>query len=398
MEKDLKKDLEKDLMEGNDNSDRAGTKARGKAQGINMSEADDSGVRYYTAGGASYADGGPGSTAAPAKNNRFRNNLIVLGIIIVIIAAIGVGCNSATNRIIDKALGGGTGPTKLPSSPYIATLYVEGVIQSDNTDYFGSPIGYQHQWTLDEIDELIHDPDNRGLMIFVDSPGGGVYESDELYMKIKEYKEETGNPVYSVMGSMAASGGYYISAPCDKIIANRNCWTGSIGVLIGTIYDFSGLMERYGIKATTITSGPNKAMGDSTRPMTPEQKAIFQSLVDEAYDQFVGIVAEGRNMKVARVKEIADGRIYTAKQAMDIGLIDDIGTLEDAAADMQDLYDLDDCEIVDITPEEEPLFRTLFGAMSSIKSGGISEVEVLLRLAEKKSSSPVSYICETLIN
>ena len=113
-------------------------------------------------------------------------------------------------------------------------------------------------------------------------------------MKLKEYKEKTKRPVYAYMGSMAASGGYYISAPADMIFANRNCWTGSIGVTIGTLYDLSGFLERHGIKAVTIASGRNKSMGSIVDPLTDEQRRIFQSLVDEAYDQFVNIVAEER--------------------------------------------------------------------------------------------------------
>ena len=127
--------------------------------------------------------------------------------------------------------------TYSPKGPYIGVLFVEGSITSSNIDSWGIPFGYQHQFTLAKIDSLIDDSDNKGLILYVDSPGGGIYESDELYLKLVEYKELTGRPVYSYMGSMAASGGYYVSAPADKIIANRNCWTGSIGVTIGTIVD-----------------------------------------------------------------------------------------------------------------------------------------------------------------
>lgn len=101
-------------------------------------------------------------------------------------------------------------------------------------------------------------------------------------------------------------GGYYVSAGCDKIIANRNCWTGSIGVTLGTMYDVSELLDNLGIKTQTITSGANKAMGSSVEPMTKEQKQIYQSMVAEAYEQFTEIVAEGRNMSLSKVKKLAD--------------------------------------------------------------------------------------------
>lgn len=122
------------------------------------------------------------------------------------------------------------------------------------------------------------------MILFVNSPGGGVYESDELYLKIKEYQEQTECPVYAVMGSMAASGGYYISAPADKIVANRNTWTGSIGVTIGTLYDISGLLEQYGVKTETITAGRNKAMGSSVEPMTEEQETSSNLLLTMPID------------------------------------------------------------------------------------------------------------------
>ncbi|MFR0902395.1 MAG: signal peptide peptidase SppA [Anaerovoracaceae bacterium] len=168
---------------------------------------------------------------------------------------------------------------------------------------------YNHQYILNAIDAMIYDDNNKGLILYINTPGGSVYASDEVYLKIREYQEITGRPVYSSMQSQATSGGYYISAPCDKIIANRNCWTGSIGVTMGTFIDLSELLGNLGIKTETITSGDNKSMGSSTEPMTDEQRAIFQALIDEAYEQFVGIVAEGRGMTDAEVKN-SDGR-YT---------------------------------------------------------------------------------------
>lgn len=118
---------------------------------------------------------------------------------------------------------------------YIGTIYIEGTISEDADGT------YNHQYLLNAIDAMIADDENKGMILYVDTPGGSVFASDELYFKIKEYQEKTERPVYASMQSMAASGGYYISAPCDKIIANRNCWTGSIGVTLGTMYDISEL-------------------------------------------------------------------------------------------------------------------------------------------------------------
>ncbi len=279
--------------------------------------------------------------------------------------------------------------------PYIATIYVEGTIAKGQTDSFGLPIGDQHNWTLNKINELAADSNNRGLIIFVDSPGGGVYESDELYLKLKSYREETGRPVYAVMGSMAASGGYYISAAADKIIANRNTWTGSLGVTIGTLYDITELLEKYGVKTVTITAGENKAMGSIVDPLTEEQKAIFQDLVDEAYDQFINIISEEREIGLDEVRKLADGRIYTAKQALNLELIDEIGTIEDAIMDMKTVYALQDCDIIDVIYHDNSLLSSLLGEVR-IPEMNSSDFKVIRNIIEDESKFPISYESELL--
>ena len=348
-----------------------------------ISKPDESGVRYYQ------SQDGAGVQIRPAgKNHSLRNSLIVLGGIIVALIILGVACN---NMFFE-----GETDIKLPNSSYIATMFVEGTISGGNYDSWGNPQGYQHRWTLNKIDTLIDDLHNRGLILFVNTPGGGVYESDELYFKIKEYQEKTGNPVYVAMASMAASGGYYISAPADKIFANRNCWTGSIGVTIGTLIDVSGFLEKYGIKTTTIDSGKNKSMGSYFDPLTKEQKEILQALVDEAYDQFTGIVAGERGIELDRVIEIADGRIYTAYQAMELGLIDVIGTYDDAVQDMQMEYFLMGCEVVELRYVYRSWVSNLLGNVGPGSFGGGGDAAVVLGLLERQSKFPVSYLCEVL--
>lgn len=324
------------------------------------------------------------------NSRRLKKSLIVFGCIIAGIVILGL----ITNYFI-KGIFGGYEEDIAATGPYIAKLYIEGTIMSGQTDTFGLPIGYQHRWTLDKIDELIADHNNRGLVLFVDSPGGGVYESDELYLKIKEYQETTDRPVYVVMGSMAASGGYYISAPADKIIANRNTWTGSIGVTIGTIYDISALLEEYGVKTITITAGDNKAMGSITEPLTEEQLAIFQSLVDEAYEQFTGIVSEERNISIGDVKALADGRVYTAKQALDLGLIDQIGTQDEAMDDMMDQYDLWNCDVIEVVYRGNSLLGSLFSGVSIPDLRG-GDVSAILNEIDDGNKFPISYECELL--
>ena len=281
------------------------------------------------------------------------------------------------------------------SLPYIAVLDVNGTIQGDSGSELSQQT-YHHSWMLKKVKQLKEDTNNRGLIMTVNTPGGGVYESDELYLAIKDYKESTGRPVYSYMKSQATSGGYYISAPCDKIFANRNCWTGSIGVTIGTLYDITGLLDKYGIKTVTIDSGANKSMGSYTNELTKEQQEILQSLVDEAYEQFVGIVADGRNMNVKDVKKLADGRIYTAKQAKENGLIDEVATYEEAVEDMKKRFELESCVVNNIEYNENDslLYRLLMQTAEIGRSRTDTELDAIKSLMDQNGKFTVTYLAE----
>ncbi len=201
---------------------------------------------------------------------------------------------------------------------YVAKLVISGTIQSANQTY-------NQKWLLKTIDGLKNDPNNKGIILCIDSPGGTVYEADEVYLALMDYKKESNRPIYAYLESMAASGGYYIACAADKITANRNCITGSIGVIAGQFVDLTELMDRYGIKAETIHSGKNKTIGSYTEALTDEQRQIMKSISDECYEQFTKIVSSSRNMKIQDVEKLADGRPYTAKQALLNGLIDYIG-------------------------------------------------------------------------
>lgn len=320
--------------------------------------------------------------------------LIIIAAVIVVIALLTTGCNKAIDSVagafsdsfvssVDNTV------TTDFGHDYIGVIPVEGTISEDAGGT------YNHQYILNSIDAMMDDSENKGMILYLDTPGGSVFASDELYFKIKEYQEKTKRPVYASMQSMAASGGYYISAPCDKIYANRNCWTGSIGVTLGTMYDVSELLDNLGIKTNTITSGANKAMGSSVDPMTNDQQEIFQSLVDEAYEQFVGIVAEGRDMKVSEVKKLADGRIYTAKQALDNGLVDKIGTFDEAAGDMKAEYKLGNCELEYFESPVSSDWTSLLGsAVDALAEGaGPVSAETLQDIIDMNGKFEFSYIC-----
>ena len=346
-------------------------------------------IQYYSGGNF----GTDESVAAqpPAPKQKFptwAKALIIIGLVIALVALITTGCSSMLDDFSSDFV------FEEPSDDvvadfgydYIGTIYVEGEI----SEIDGGT--YHHKYLLNSVDAMIEDDYNKGMIIYVNTPGGSVFASDELYFKIKEYQEKTGRPVYSSMQSQATSGGYYISAPADKIIANRNCWTGSIGVTMGTFMDISGLLDKLGIRTETITSGDNKDMGSSVEAMTDEQKQIFQSLIDEAYDQFVEIVAEGRKMEDDKVRQLADGRIYTAAQALENGLIDKIGTYEDAVADMKETYGLQECAVEDFYKEASTDIFSLLGELSL--SGEVPDADLIEQLMELDGKVQVSYICQ----
>lgn len=310
-------------------------------------------------------------------------------VVLLCIAAFGLIIGLAVKSLLSDSV------AAAPAEPYVGVLYVEGVIARGNVDSWGRAVDYQHDFTLDAIDDLIGDTNNKALILWVDSPGGGVYESDELYFKIKEYRQSTGRPVFSYMASMAASGGYYIAAPSDAIFANRNCWTGSIGVTIGTLYDISGFLEKHGVDTVTITSGKNKSMGSMVDPLTDEQRKIFQSLVDEAYEQFIGIVAEERQMDISAVRKLADGRIYTAAQAEELGLVDTVASYEELLSYMADEFGLEGALIHDIIYYDNSFMGRLLGRLP-LPNGPASEAEAVLSLIHNEVNFPVSYLCEVL--
>ena len=257
------------------------------------------------------------------------------------------------------------------SSGYIAELYIEGTIQSENEQY-------NQQWLLDTISELKNDTSNLGTILFINSPGGSVYESDEVYLALMDYKNQ--KPLWAYLGPMAASGGYYIACSAEKIIANRNTLTGSIGVIAGQSFDLTEFMSKHGIKMNTITAGKNKNMLNIDQPLTPEQRAIMQSVADECYNQFTQIVADGRNLPLETVKNLADGRIYTAQQALQNKLIDEILTYEEAKTQMNENFpDLKNLKFSEFRYTKEKNFYNFIFDMYSNAKGSTSKSN----LAEK---------------
>jgi protease-4 len=179
----------------------------------------------------------------------------------------------------------------------------------------------------------------------VDSPGGGVTASDEMHQSILDFEEQTGKPVVVYMGDVAASGGYYISTAADRIVANETTLTGSLGVFL-PLLNFREAAEKYGVTQTYIKSGKYKTMGSPWKELTPEERRIYQSIVDDYYDEFVHVIVEGRGLPEERVREIADGRVYSAKQAKELGLVDSFGELDEAAGVARELAGVEEATVV----------------------------------------------------
>jgi protease IV len=230
----------------------------------------------------------------------------------------------------------------------ILVLNVNGVIQDTGEDVtsFFSTAGYQHQTFLDMVEAAGEDDSVKGVILRVNSPGGGVVESAEIHKKLIELTKKSKKPLYVSMGTTAASGGYYISTAADKIFAAPDTLTGSLGVIMQSI-NYGELAEKYGVKFETIKSGPYKDIFSPTRDMTEEERKILQSMVDNAYKGFVNVITEGRPLSEEEVRKVADGRIYDGRQAKENNLIDELGYFDDTVAAMKKDLDLEEAQVVE---------------------------------------------------
>jgi protease-4 len=185
----------------------------------------------------------------------------------------------------------------------------------------------QSSGIIEEIHQHLEDEGVKAIILRIDSPGGGVGPSQEIHREVLKVK--TRKKVVTSMGSVAASGGYYIACASDLIVANPGTITGSIGVLM-EFTNIEELFKKIGIKGVVLKSGEHKDIGSPFREMTPEEKKILQAVIDNVHQQFIQAVADGRKMDPSKVAQIADGRILTGEQAKQAGLVDQIGNLQDA--------------------------------------------------------------------
>jgi len=193
-------------------------------------------------------------------------------------------------------------------------------------DYSDNPVSM----FVEKLDKAQSDPHVKAVVVRINSPGGGVTASDIMYSRLKRFKQARKLPVVAVIEDVGASGGYYVACAADRIIAHPTSVTGSIGTMVQTI-SLSGTMKWLRIDAKAITSGPRKDMASPFKPLDPDDLAILQQMVDEYYQRFLDVVGASRKeLDADRIKTLADGRVYTGRQAKEEGLVDALGTVEDA--------------------------------------------------------------------
>jgi protease IV len=232
---------------------------------------------------------------------------------------------------------------------------------------------------FERLERAAADPLVKAVILRLDTPGGEVTASDIVYHEVLRFKERTGRPVVGLMMSVAASGGYYIASACDAIIAHPSTLTGSIGV-ISIFPSVEALMAKIGVKVDVIKSGPAKDSGSPFRDMTEEEKRIFQGIIDEYYESFLAVVAKGRQGKIAAadLRAIADGRVYTAPQALKLGLIDAIGYFDDAFAKARGLASLKSAKLVSYTYFPKTKSNIYAGRLGDLSPVDAKVVEAML--------------------
>ncbi len=231
--------------------------------------------------------------------------------------------------------------------PKVAMIDVSGLISSTGRSGVLGPAESPVARFTESLRKAAEDPQVRAVIVRINSPGGTVTASDVMHRELTHFREHTGRPVVVLMGDVAASGGYYLACAADAIVAHPTTITGSIGVIIQTV-NFSEGMRRIGIRADSITSGPNKAAGSPFEPMTAEHRALLQGIVNDFYANFIDVVKDGRagRLDEGDIDRITDGRVITGVRAAEAGLVDAVGDLRDAFALAKTRAGLDRAQLV----------------------------------------------------
>jgi protease-4 len=247
------------------------------------------------------------------------------------------------------------------TGPAVAIIEITGPIVSGRISPLASSDTAAASDIIDQIEQAALDSEVRAILLYVNSPGGAVVPSDEIYAALQKVRI----PIVVQMGDVAASGGYYLSMAADHLIANPNTLTGSIGV-ISTFPDAHELLEKVGVEINIITAGQVKDFGSPYREMSPEEKAYWEDLINEVYQGFIEIVAKGRGFDEETARSLADGRVYSGRRALELGLIDQLGYQDDAIAKA--------AELGGITGDPRVIRYQKFSTLSSLLGGSISSL------------------------
>ena len=254
----------------------------------------------------------------------------------------------------------------------VAVISLSGPVQSTESSglLFGGTV-ISPKFVRSQLERAKNDVAVKAIVLQVESPGGSVAACQEILNEIEQVEK----PIVVTFGDTAASGGYYISAKADKIVALPGTLTGSIGV-IAEIPNLKGLFEKLGIEMEVFTAGKYKDMYAGVRELTPEEKVIMQEMTDQLYDQFIRVVAEGRNLSEDKVRELATGQLYTGVQAKELGLVDDLGGLNTAIDLAASLANIKEPE-VEYYKRETPSLLSTFFEMGLQRLNNVIQVQTL---------------------
>jgi protease-4 len=233
------------------------------------------------------------------------------------------------------------------TGPKLALVEVIGVISEDApTDPFVRPTVNMVTRIREALDLAREDDEVKGVLLRIFSPGGTVTASETIHHELARFHKETGLPIVTYMQGLAASGGYYVAMASDEIVAHPAAVTGSIGVISPSV-NIAGLMERFGVKDQTMTTGAYKDSGSPFRPMREDEREYMKKLLDELFAGFRDVVIQGRpKLTPEQIEKLADGRVFTARQAKEVGLIDQIGHFEDAVAALEARAGVQDTRVI----------------------------------------------------
>ena len=258
----------------------------------------------------------------------------------------------------------------LKKGDQIAVIYAEGEIYSSEIIPKYSDVNYITEKLANELIKLKKDDNVKAIVLRVNSPGGSVTVSDQIWKQVNEIKKD--KKIVVSMGNVAASGGYYISCAADKIVAEANTITGSIGVF-SIIPNATGLFEKLDMTTDIVKTNKFADLGDMSRPMREDEKALFQALTENFYDIFLSRCSEGRGMTKEEIDNVGQGRVWTGEQALEKGLIDEIGDVDRAIEIAADLAGLSDYYIKTVTGSSDPLSEFLLEQMGEIKTSIVKE-------------------------